>query len=142
MNFNKYLGAWHEIARLPNWFEKDLVGVTATYSLKENGDIEVLNQGYIKSLDGKHKKAIGNAWIPDKTKTGRLKVSFFGPFSADYIVIDIDKDYQYALVGSGENYLWILSRKPILNKEIYPDLVAKAKELGFATNKLIKVVQQ
>ncbi|MFC1616827.1 lipocalin family protein [Candidatus Margulisiibacteriota bacterium] len=138
---DKYLGTWYEIARLPNWFERDLVGVTATYSLKENGNITVLNQGYKNQLNGERKKAIGEAWIPDKDRTGRLKVSFFGPFSADYIVLEIDADYQYALVGSGKEFLWILSRKPILDQTIYNKLIQRAKTLGFDISKLVKVPQ-
>jgi apolipoprotein D and lipocalin family protein len=142
IDVNKYLGVWHEIARLPNWFEKDLVGVTATYSLKENGKIEVFNQGYIKTLDGASKKSIGEAWIENKKQTGRLKVSFFWPFAADYVVLDIDDDYEYALVGAGKEFLWILSRNSKLDDKIYNALISKAKDLGFDTTKLVKVKQK
>lgn len=142
IELKRYLGVWYEIARIPNWFEKGLIGVTATYSLKKDGNIEVLNQGYINSFEGEHKKAIGNAWVAEKERTGRLKVTFFYPFTADYIVIDIDDNYQYALVGSGENFLWILSRTPKLNPEIYNRLVSQAQKLGFETSKLVKVQQK
>lgn len=141
IELKSYLGTWYEIARFPNWFEKDLVGVTATYSLKENHKIKVFNQGYIGTLSGEKKVAIGEAWLPDPQNTGRLKVSFFGPFSADYIVLDIDEGYSYALVGSSKDYLWILSRTPQLNAEIYQKLVLKAKTLGFDVSKLERVSQ-
>ncbi|MBT4551941.1 lipocalin family protein [bacterium] len=141
IELKKYLGTWYEIARIPNWFEKNLVGVTATYSIKENGNIKVLNQGYKNQLNGELKKAIGEAWIPDKNKTGRLKVSFFGPFSADYIIIEIDKNYQYALVGSGKDFLWVLSRTPNLESNIYENLLNKAKLLGYDISKLKIVLQ-
>ncbi|OGC25499.1 hypothetical protein A2291_03355 [candidate division WOR-1 bacterium RIFOXYB2_FULL_42_35] len=141
VELTKYLGTWHEIARIPNWFERDLVGVTATYSLKDNGEIKVLNQGYKNTLSGEKKVAEGKAWIPNKNQPGRLKVSFFFLVSADYIVLELDPNYQYALVGSGKDYLWILSRSPTLDQAIYQKLLAQAVSLGYDINRLEKVKQ-
>ena len=141
VELSKYLGTWYEIARIPNWFEKDLVGVTATYTLKDNGEIEVRNQGYEKTLDGKKKVAVGRAWVPDKRQSGRLKVSFFWLVSADYIVLELDPDYQYAMVGSGKDFLWILSRTPQLDESIYQKLTTQAAALGYDVSRLERVEQ-
>src|SRR5450759_2551964 len=65
-DLNRYLGTWYEIARFSHSFEKNLVGVTATYSLRDDGKIEVLNQGYKNTLDGERSKAVGKAKIPNK----------------------------------------------------------------------------
>ena len=86
LNLEKFQGKWYEIARFPNSFEKDLTGVTATYTLRANGKINVLNQGYLNSLDGKHKTAKGKAKLPDPDQPGRLKVSFFLFFYSAQIV--------------------------------------------------------
>jgi lipocalin len=139
---DKYLGTWYEIARLPNRFEKDLVGVTATYKMRDDGKVAVINQGYKNTLDGKLKKATGKARIPDP-KEARLEVSFFWIFYSDYYILELDTvDYQYALVGSSsDDYLWILSRTPQLDEDIYQSLVRKASERGYQTNKLYKVPQ-
>lgn len=81
--------------------------VTATYTLLDNGRIEVLNAGY---KDGKYKEIKGKAKQPDAADPGKLKVSFFLWFYADYYVLDIDPDYRYVLVGSSsDKYLWIMS---------------------------------
>ena len=141
IELSKYLGSWYEIARIPNWFEKELVGVTATYSLKENGEIKVLNQGYKNILDGEKKVAEGRAWVPDKDQPGRLKVSFFWLVAADYIVLEIGPNYEFALVGSGKDYLWVLSRTPQLDESNYQSLIAKAAQLGYDTSRLEKVTQ-
>ena len=45
VDINQYAGKWYEIARLPNSFEKGLECVTANYTVKENGKIEVLKYG-------------------------------------------------------------------------------------------------
>ncbi len=141
VELSRHLGTWYEIARIPNWFEKDLVGVTATYTLKPNGEIEVRNEGNLKTLTGEKKTAIGRAWIPDLKQTGRLKVSFFFLVSADYIVMELYDNYRYALVGSGKDYLWILSRTPQMDETVYKGLVDKAGLLGYDVSRIEKVQQ-
>jgi apolipoprotein D and lipocalin family protein len=143
VDINRYLGVWYEIARLPHRFEKDLVGVTATYTLKPNGKIEVLNQGYKGTLEGELKKAKGRARIPNPAQSGLLKVSFFLFFWADYKIIALDKEnYEYALVtSSSKNYLWLLSRTPQLEDSTYNRLMTFAEEKGFDLSKVIKVQQ-
>ena len=54
----------------------------------------------------------------------------------------IDKDYTYALVGSGSaNYLWLLSRTPGLSETVKSELLAEAQRRGYDTDKLIWVRQ-
>lgn len=141
-DLEKYLGTWYEIARFQNRFEKDLVGVTATYTLRDDGKVEVINQGFKNTLDGELKKAKGKARIPDPSKA-KLEVSFFWIFYSDYYIMELDTiDYQYALIGSSsDNYLWILSRTPQMDETTYKMLVDNAKKRGYDTNKLFKVPQ-
>ena len=142
VDLKRYMGTWYEIARFPHSFEKGLVGVTATYNLKKNGKVEVLNQGYKDSLSGKLKKAKGFAKIPNPNEPGRLMVYFFWPFGGEYLILDLDENYQYVLVGSSSlKYLWILSRKPQMDELVYNKLVEKARDLGFDVSKLSKVEQ-
>ena len=141
---SKYLGTWYEIARMPVSFERDLVAVTATYSLQKDGTVSVLNQGHKNIVQGKLKKAFGKAKFAGNTDVGHLKVSFFWPFYADYIIVALDqKDYQYAMVVSeGFKYLWILNRTPRLDASILNGLLDKAKSLGFDMQKLYLVPQE
>ncbi|HKJ42124.1 MAG TPA: lipocalin family protein [Sunxiuqinia sp.] len=144
LDLNKYAGTWHEIARFPHSFEKNLVGVIATYKLRDDGKIDVINAGYKNSLDGKYKEAKGVAKRPNPNEPGKLKVSFFLFFYADYNVLDLDTaNYQYALIGSSTpNYLWILSRTPHMDESTYNRLVQVAKDRGYDTSKLYKVPQK
>ena len=135
LEINKYLGTWYEIARKPNFFETGLSCITANYSLKEDGNIQVTNKGHNGS---KFKIASGTAKIPDPNVPAKLKVSFFGPFYADYQVIELDSNYQFAMVGEpGREYLWILSRTPQLPNETIQMLIKKAESLGYQTTDLI-----
>lgn len=144
---NQYLGTWYEIARLDHSFERDLVNVTATYSLRDDGGIKVINRGY-NSKNNEWKQAEGKAYFvepanADGTRTGKLKVSFFGPFYGAYNIIELDKPYYnyVMLCGPDKSYFWILSRSPQLSYPIKQHLIAQAKELGFETDKLIYVEQ-
>lgn len=144
LDINRYVGKWYEIARFPHSFEKNLVGVTATYKLRNDDKIDVINQGYKGSLDGKHKTARGKAYIPDKNEPGKLKVAFFLFFYADYYVMELDtSNYQWAMIGSStDKYLWILSRTPQLDPKTYQMLIDKAKKRGYNVDKLIPVAQK
>lgn len=142
LNLNRYLGKWYEIARFPHSFEKNLVGVTATYSLKANGKIEVLNQGFRNTLSGERSRAVGKAKIPNKMEPGRLKVSFFWIFYADYNVFELDDNYQYAMIGSSsDRYFWILCRTPQMDETVYNALLDKARKRGYDLKQLYKVPQ-
>ena len=137
---DRYLGTWYEIARLDHRFERGLSDITATYSLREDGGVHVVNRGY-KSESGEWDEAVGKAYFVGAPDVGHLKVSFFGPFYGGYNVIELDKTgYQYALVaGPDRSYLWILSRTPEMSPDSLQKLIGKADGLGFATSELIFV---
>jgi len=143
VNLDRFIGKWYEIARFPHRFEEGLVGVTATYEYKENGKIKVINQGYKDSLDGELKTAIGKAKLAKSGNPAHLKVSFFWIFYADYLILELGENYDYALIGStSDKYLWILSRTPQMDDNTYTMLVQKAKERGYDVDKLSLVPQK
>jgi apolipoprotein D and lipocalin family protein len=137
---NRYLGTWYEIARLDHSFERGLQRVTAEYSLRDDGGIRVVNQGY-NNAKQRWEKAEGKAYFTGESDVGRLKVSFFGPFYGGYNIIDLDREsYQYALVsGPDTSYLWILARQPVLDTSTINQLLAKASGHGFDTSRMIFV---
>ncbi len=137
VDLNRYAGTWYEIARLPNSFEKGLDCVTATYSLRSDGDIDVLNKGRTKE---KTKEANGKAWV---VSPGKLKVRFFWPFTGDYYIMALDENYHYALIGDpGREYLWILCREQTLAPAIYSELLSLAAREGFDTSQVYRTLQQ
>lgn len=139
----RYLGRWYEIARLDHSFERGLQQVSATYSLREDGGIKVLNKGY-STADKAWKEAVGKAYSVNDENTGHLKVSFFGPFYGSYIIFKMDQvNYEYAFVSSyNDQYLWLLSRSPTVSDEVKQDFIDTASEYGFATDQLIFVDQK
>jgi apolipoprotein D and lipocalin family protein len=135
----KYLGKWHEIARMDYYWEKHMNNVTATYSLNEDGSVKVDNRGYDYKAK-QWKESIGKAKPAGKADEAKLKVSFFGPFYAGYNVIAIDKDYKYALVvGESLDYLWLLSRETTMPEAIRQNYLKLAEAIGYKTAKLVWV---
>ncbi len=132
VDLERYLGRWYEIASYPAWFQRNCTATTADYSLREDGLIEVVNSCRKGSLDGKLKRAKGRAKVVDTETNSKLKVSFFGPFWGPYWIIDLDPDYQWAVVGGpSRKYLWILSRTPQMDQETYDAIVARLPAKGY-----------
>lgn len=148
---DRYLGGWYEIARLDHSFERGLSRVSAHYSRRADGGIRVVNRGY-DAASGTWKQAVGKAYFLGASDRGRLKVSFFGPFYSSYNIIALDnarppaghdaRPYRWALVcGPDRSYLWILARTPHLDAATLGRLLARARALGFDTDRLIFVDQ-
>ena len=140
VDLGRYAGTWYEIARLPNSFEKNLKCITATYTLRDDGKITVLNTGRLIDDPLKLKTARGVAWIPDKSIPAKLKVQFFWPFKGNYWIIDLDKEYKHVLVGDPSfKYLWILCRDKVIDEMSYKKLLERAVTEGFNVKPIIKV---
>lgn len=148
LDLNRYSGKWYEIAKYPNKFQKQCVGnTTATYNLKANGRIEVVNECLKK--DGTNERAVGEAKIPNKSNNAKLKVRFapkalsFLPFVwGNYWVIELGDDYSYTVIGEpGRDYFWILSRKPTMDDATYQNILRRAEAKGFVPGRVEKTPQ-
>jgi len=140
VELEKYLGKWYEIAHLPAKFQEGCNETTATYMLSKNGGISVLNRC---TKDCKMKQAKGKAKVVDKNSNAKLKVTFFWPFYGDYWIIKLGNNYDYSVVGTpNRKYLWILSRTPQMDDNLYSQIIEYVKSKGFDTNKLIKTFQK
>ena len=137
---DRYLGTWYEIARLDHSFERGLTNVRAEYSRNDDGSIKVINRGY-NAEEEQWEEADGRAVFVEDKATGHLKVSFFGPFYASYVVFELDKDeYSYAYVtGYDRDYLWFLSRTPEVSEEAIEAFRERVIEEGFDLEELIIV---
>lgn len=139
-DIQRYLGTWYEIARLDHSFERGLDNISAEYTLRDDGGVQVINKGFSKAEE-KWSRAEGRAYFVGREDVGHLKVSFFGPFYGTYAIFELDKeDYQHAFIsGPDTSYLWLLSRTPTVDKGLIKQFINKSKSLGFNTDELIFV---
>jgi len=133
----RYAGTWYEIARYPNFFEQGCVGVTAEYTLRDDGRVDVVNTCRKSTLDGEVETIEGVARVADPETNAKLRVSFFPPFEGDYWIIELDQEYAYAVVGEpSRNTLWILSRQPVLDDDVYQGILDRLPELNYDPERL------
>jgi apolipoprotein D and lipocalin family protein len=144
VDLKQYIGEWYEISRYPNSFQKGCVGSQATYKLREDGNIDVVNRCYGGSFSGKLREAKGKAWVVDSSTNAKLKVSFFWPFSGDYWIIELGKNYEYAVIGHPKRkYLWILSRNRTMDSIVYDGILHRLKTVhNYDTSRLINTLQE
>lgn len=143
LDLSRYLGQWHEIGHLPMFFQRRCVDrITATYTDKADGTLAVRNacrvkDGSIDVADGAARKVPG--------QPGALQVRFAPAWLswlpivwADYWVVDLDADYQWAVVGGpGRKYLWVLSRSPSMNRILFDQIKERARQRGYPVDKLV-----
>lgn len=142
VELSRYLGTWYEIASFPQRFQRGCTETTATYSIRAEGDIDVLNRCRKGAPNGPEDVARGRARVVDKVSNARLEVSFFRPFWGDYWIIDLAPDYSFAVVGHpSRDYLWILSRTPTMPPATYASVLARLAEVGYETGRLEKTLQ-
>lgn len=139
VDLNRYAGKWYEIARYPNSFQRQCWISTATYHVRGDGELEVVNACRDGGIDGEETRIEGRAWVVEKSTNAKLKVRFVWPFSGNYWIIDLGKDYEYAVVGEpSRDYLWILSRTPTMDANVYASITDRLKQSGYDPARLIR----
>lgn len=142
VELQRYLGKWYELARYDHSFERGCEGVTAEYSLRDDGLIRVLNTCREGAPDGEARTAEGRAKVVEGSDGAKLKVSFFGPFFGDYWVLDRADDYSWAIVGEPSGrYLWLLSRDTSPDAAVLDAHLKRIAGLGYDT-RMLKMVRQ
>jgi apolipoprotein D and lipocalin family protein len=132
----RYLGLWHEQARLPNSFENGCQRARAEYALRDDGLISVKNT--CTEANGHERVANGRARPAGEAGEGKLEVSFFGPFWANYWVLERADDYAWSIVGEPEGrYLWLLTREETITDEQRADFEARITRLGFRPAEMV-----
>jgi len=142
IDFSLYQGTWYEIARLPNSFEEGLKCITATYSYNEDGMILLTNKGVNKQNPDDIKTLTARAWVPDPEHPENLKVQFVWPVVTDYLLVHIDRDKGYAIIGTpSRKLLWFLSRTDSIPETDMNELKRIAAKNEFNTEGIVFVEQ-
>jgi apolipoprotein D and lipocalin family protein len=142
VDLSRYVGTWYEIASFPQRFQRGCTATSATYSVRADGDIDVVNRCHDGAIAGPERSARGRARVVDRASNARLEVSFFRPFWGAYWIVDLGAEYEYAVVGHpGRDYLWILSRTPAMDPAVYDAILGRLRAQGYETERLVRTVQ-
>lgn len=135
VDLDRYQGSWYEIASFPQSFQAGCTNTTATYRPDGDGNIEVFNRCL---RDGEEHTATGEARVVDAATNAKLEVSFFWPFYGDYWIVDLGRDYEFAVIGHpGRDYLWILSRTPTMSPDVYASILQRLRDNGYDVGRLV-----
>lgn len=140
VTLERYAGLWYEIAHYPNRFEEGCIDSTVTFTLRKDGEFDVLNSCQDQQ-SSKSRHATGRGWVADPGSHARLKVSYFWPFRTEYVIIEQGKEYEYAVIGSHDRKrLWVIARTPNINADVFDAIVAHAEKQGFQRDHVLRTV--
>lgn len=144
VNINRYMGKWYEIAAVPLSVQRHCYCSSSNYQRNPEDDtaFEITNTCNKRSPTGYQAASYMDAWSNATTGNSKVRVQVIWPFTHDYWIIYVDKNYQYTLAGTPDRKnFWILARKPQLPKAIYDELVRKAVAQGYSTKYLVMTPQ-
>ena len=142
INYELYQGKWYEIARLPNSFEDGLICITMTYTYQDDGVMTLASNAKSKNNPNDTKSFTAKAWIPDENEPQKIKIQFVWPVTFDFILIHIDEEKGYAIIGSpNKKQLWILSRQPMISENDMSELKSILVKNQYNIDRLVYVDQ-
>lgn len=142
VDLNRYMGDWHVIAHIPYLLERGKVATLDRYAPRPDGRMENIFIFRKGSFDAPEQQWRGISWVHDRTTNAEWRVQFIWPFRATYLVIDLDPDYRWAVIGHpSRNYLWVLARARSLPAEVYDGILARAAAQGYDPKRVAKVPQ-
>lgn len=137
VDLSRYVGTWYEIARYPNRYQDSCVDGTATFSLRSNAEIDILNSCHDKN-DGRLHHTNGHGWVVEAANNARLKFSYFWPFRNEYLIISQGKEYEYSVIATHDRkHLWIIARSQSLPGDLFETILQQIEKQGFNRNNLI-----
>lgn len=140
----RYMGDWYVIGNIPYFAEKNCFDSIESYALRPDGDIDNWFTCREKSFDAPMKrKASALATVKDKTSNARWRVKFFKVISVQYLILDLDPNYQWVAVGHpSRKYGWIMARTKTLPDSTYDAILHRLGDQGYDTGKFHKVPQR
>jgi apolipoprotein D and lipocalin family protein len=144
VDIGRYMGKWYVISARGIFVENDAYNSTETYTWNEKEErIDVDFRMQKGGFDGVEKTYPQKAWIHNTETNAHLKVQFFWPLKFDYLVLDIDPDYQWVAVGvPSQRYLWIMARKPKISDSQLEEILARIDSIGYSTKDMRNIPQR
>ena len=143
VDLDRFMGDWYVIANIPTFIEKGAHNAIETYTKNDDGTIATTFTFNADSFDGELKAYHPKGFVTEDKSNAIWDMQFIWPFKADYRILYVDKKYQHTIIGRiKRDYVWIMSRAPIIDDEEYKKLVSIIKDSGYDISKIERVPQQ
>jgi len=129
-----YTGKWYEIARTPNSGQRDCEAPTTEFTGKGEAGFSVRQICHKGSASGAAKTFNTTGSIVAGTQNAKFKMSFLGGLKKqEYWVLDRAEDQSWAIMATpGGNFVWLLSRKAVMDPAAKATALERVKALGYA----------
>ena len=142
VDLKRYMGDWRVIANIPYFAEKGLVDSVESYALRPDGRIDNWFTFRKGSFDAPQKKITALARVHDGKTNAEWRVRFLGLITVDYLVLDLDPEYRWTVVGHpSKNYGWIMARSRTLPESTYREILKRLEAQGYDPGRFVKVPQ-
>lgn len=142
VDLDRYLGRWYVIANIPYFLENGKVATHDTYAKRPDGKLDNIFTFRRGGFDAPEVSWHGTAWVTNTTTNAEWKVRFIWPFSSTYLVLELDPEYRWAVVGTpGRGLLWILARDRQMSAADYEHVLALIERQGYDRTKIKPVPQ-
>ncbi len=143
VDIERFMGDWYVIANIPTFIEKRATNAIESYRLNSKGQIETTFTFFQDNPSGKKKVYRPTGFIYNTETNAEWRMQFIWPFKAPFLVIDLDDDYSYTVIGvPNRKYVWIMSREPILSDDTFSKITQRLAGIGYDISKIQKIVQE
>ncbi|MBN2079044.1 MAG: lipocalin family protein [Spirochaetes bacterium] len=139
----RFMGDWYVIASIPTFIEKDIYNAVESYRLDDDGTIATTFTFRKGGFDGKEKTYRPRGFVVNTETNAHWDMQFVWPFKSEFLIIHLDGEYRHTVIGRSKlDYLWIMSRKPVMPAPVYDAIIEKVKAVGYDTSRIRKVPQK
>jgi apolipoprotein D and lipocalin family protein len=143
VDLDRYAGRWYVISEIPYFAERGNVGSSFDIAFGADGTLTDVYTGYPKTFDAKPTIATLTGYVVPNTGNAKWMERPFWPLSLPYLILYVDPDYRFALVGyPGLKYGWVLARDPVMDEATYRALLARFAEQGYDIGQFERVPQR
>ena len=134
VDLKRFMTTWHVQAGRFTMVEKDVYNSVESYTWNEAEqriDIDFhYNQG---SFDGPLKSYPQKGWVKNKETNSTWEVSFFWPLRFDYLIIALDENYEWTVIGvPNQKYLWVMTRDAQFPREKVDQILKDVAKNGYS----------
>ena len=128
-----YSGKWYEIARTPNSGQRNCEAPTTEFTAKTADTFAVRQVCRRDTATGKAKTFNTSGKIVAGSENAKFSMNFLGGLKKqDYWVLDRAEDESWAIMATpGGNFVWLLSRRPVMDEAAKAAALARVKALGY-----------
>lgn len=144
VDIEQFMGKWYVYAGRLTFFESGAHNAVETYQYIPDKNQIAIDFRYNKnSFNGEVKTIPQKGYIINQHTNAHWKVSPFWPLKFDYLIIDLDDDYQWTAIGvPNQDYLWILTRSPEVSEGLYKVILHRLSLKNYNIKDVKKVPQQ